>query len=261
MEYILLGALLLGMALFVLGWLMVAVAGFQRHPVTGLLALLPVLNVVALPSLWHRVSGWVITGLVGALLAGVAWFAGANAHAAHYAQALGLPVEATPAAPDIAPAAVAAPPPAEVVTHTVELPAARPSVPAAAPSPQPATVPLSLPAVAQPVVLAKPAVATPAPVEPVLPAPPQPLPPTEDLPAKALYHMVFKELAVDKLPGNEGRYVRVIQKDGRRREGKVLSATADTIELEERMTNGSVTLPISLGDIRSASIMTSEGNP
>lgn len=241
MEYVLLGALGLGLLLFVLGWLMVVIAGFQRHPVTGLFALLPGINLVALPSLWHRVSGWVITGFVGVLLALVAWFAGANAQVSRHAQALGMDV----AAPPVEAAVVPAP---QSVTHTVELAAERQQ---AAPAPATQQLALAIPAAAP----------VPAQAEAVQPAPPPapaPLPPTEDLPANALYHVVFKEIGVDKLSGTEGKYVRITQKDGRRREGKVLSASADSIELEERMDSGSVTLPVKLGDIRAASLMTSQ---
>lgn len=76
MEYVLLGVLLLGAVLFLLGWLVMAVLCFQRHPITGLLALIPAVNLLALPAMWHRVGGWVITSFIGVLLAAVAWFAG-----------------------------------------------------------------------------------------------------------------------------------------------------------------------------------------
>ena len=48
MEYVLLGALLVGVLLFLAGWLAVVIKGFQRHAVTGVFALIPVLNVCLL---------------------------------------------------------------------------------------------------------------------------------------------------------------------------------------------------------------------
>ncbi|QLQ30834.1 MAG: hypothetical protein HZT40_03555 [Candidatus Thiothrix singaporensis] len=100
MEYVLVGAFALGMLLFLVGWLSVVVAGFRRHPLTGLLALMPGVNIVALPSLWHKVSGWVITAFVGAVLAVIAWFAGADTHVYSQVRGVGVAVHApNPPAP------------------------------------------------------------------------------------------------------------------------------------------------------------------
>lgn len=251
MEYVLLGALALGLMLFVAGWLSVVAAGFQRHPVTGLFALVPGLNLVALPSLWHRVSGWVITGFVGVVLAGVAWYAGADAHLYRHARHLGVHAPDVSPAPSVvaATAAVAAvPASAEAVTHTIEIPAearAQTAVPpAAGTEPAPAPTPAA------------------AAVEAVSPAPPVPVAPpvvTRDLPDAALYHVVFEDIAVSKLTGREGQYVRITQYDGRRREGKILNVSADAIGLEERQEGGFITQPVKLSDIRAASIMTRKG--
>ena len=98
MEYVLLGALLVGVLLFLAGWLAVVIKGFQRHAVTGVFALIPVLNVVTLPSLWHRVSGWVMVGFVGFLLAIGAWLGGAPTQLQQQAQRFGLGISAPPAA-------------------------------------------------------------------------------------------------------------------------------------------------------------------
>lgn len=239
MEYVLLGVLVLGIVLFLLGWLVMVVICFQRHPVTGLVAMLPGINILALPATWHRVSGWVITGFIGVLLAGVAWFAGANQHVYRYAHTLGMntavPAQATVAAPAATPEAV--PPP---VTHTIEIPPEARATPAAAPPPA-----------------AQPAVAPePVPVAPQPPTPEELLAGTKDLPANALYHVVFESMAVSKLSGSEGKYVRITQKDGHRREGKVNAASASEIGLEERLEGGTVTRSIKTDDIREAFIMT-----
>lgn len=242
MEYVLLGVLLLGIVLFLLGWLVMVVICFQRHPVTGLVAMLPGINILALPATWHRVSGWVITGFIGVLLAGAAWFAGANQHVYRYAHTLGMNTAVPPAETPARVAAPAATPEAapQPVTHTIEIPPEARATPAAA----------ALPA-------AQPAVAPePVPVAPPPPTPEELLAGAKDLPANALYHVVFESMAVSKLSGSEGQYVRITQKDGHRREGKVNAVSAHEIGLEERLEGGTVTRTIKTDDIREAFIMT-----
>lgn len=232
MDYVMLGALLLGVLLFVLGWLRVVVVGFQRHPLTGLLALVPGVNLLTLPSLWHRIAAWVISGLVGVALAAGAWFAGAGDVLARYLPANNPAVAATSnAAPNSAP-----------VT----------------PVPQPAVVETVALDLKQPVAASAPAVAAPAPaaVPVVAPVVPQI---TQDLPKAALYRVTFSELAVDKLPEQVGQYVRITQTDGRSREGKLLSSAGGSLELEERQANNTLTRTLQLNDIRSAARLISQG--
>lgn len=264
MEYVLIGALGLGILLFVIGWLVVVANGFQRHPVVGLLSLIPGVNLLVLPSLWYRVSGWVITGFVGVLLALGAWFSGADEHLYKQAQSLGMNV--APPAPE----AESSEPAPQSVTHTIEIPAAARSKPATTEPAQAAVPAVATEALALPPADAKP-VETSVPVQAAAPAeaaPPQaaptpttpaaPLAPDKDLPANALYHIVFKKIAVDKLADTQGQYVRVVQKDGTSREGKVHTSSGAEILLEERMDGGSVTHTIKLDSIREASIMTRE---
>lgn len=252
MEYVLLGALFLGILLFAIGWLMVVVAGFQRHPVTGLFAMIPVLNVITLPSLWHRVSAWAITGFVGALLATGAWLGGAKNNLYQQAQVLGAniavvaPVTNAPQPASTAipakPAIANAPPPA-VTTTPLALPfatASQTTPPTAAPS---------APAQVAPI---------PAAPAPAVSAPLPALPPTKDLPHSALYQITFENLPVTKLAESDGKYVRLVQKDGRQREGKIHIGAAGEISLEEREESGSVTHPIKVSDIRTVSIMTNK---
>ncbi|UJS24511.1 hypothetical protein [Thiothrix winogradskyi] len=232
MEYVLLGVLLLGVALFLLGWLVMAGLCFQRHPVTGLVALIPGVNVLTLPAMWHRVGGWVITSFIGVLLAAVAWFAGANQHVYRHAQAMGMNVSAPVSA---AAQTVAIPAEAAPVTHTIDIPpnarAEQPALAAAAPT-------------------------TPAPAPE--PKPEDVLAGAKSLPSSALYHVVFKPLELGKLSSNVGQYVRITQKDGRKREGKLVTASANDIGLEERMEGGTVTRTLKTADLRDAAIMTHE---
>ncbi len=254
MGYVLLGALILGILLFVIGWLVVVANGFQRHPVVGLLSLIPGVNLLVLPSLWYRVSGWVITGFVGVLLALGAWFSGANTQLYNQAQSLGMNVP-----PPTSETATAEATP-QSVTHTIELPAAvRANSGTNAPAQQAAAPAAVTEALQLPPAGAKPATQTvPVQTAPASSAPAAPIAPDEDLPANALYHIVFKQTSVDKLADTQGQYVRILQKNGTRREGKVQASSDNEILLEERMESGSVTHTIKLDSIREASIMTRE---
>lgn len=229
MEYVLLGVLLLGAVLFLLGWLVMAGICFQRHPVTGLVALIPGVNLLTLPAMWHRVGGWVITSFIGVLLAALAWFAGGNQHVYRHAQALGMNVSA----PERAAAGVQPTETAQSAStiHTIDIPPAARTPSAATPA---------------------------APVQPVQPNPAELLAGAKALPSSALYHVVFNSIAISKLMDNTGQYVRIVQKDGHRREGKLITATANEIGLEERMEGGAITRTLKLSEIREAFLMTHE---
>lgn len=231
MEYVLLGVLLLGAVLFLLGWLVMAGLCFQRHPVTGLVALIPGVNLLTLPAMWHRVGGWVITSFIGVLLAAVAWFAGANQHVYRHAQAMGMNVSVPVSA---APQEAKIPAEAAPVMHTIEIPPSarteQPAVAAAAPVPAPAPAPKPADALAG----------------------------AKSLPSNALYHIAFKPIDLGKLSSNVGQYVRITQKDGRKREGKLITASANEMGLEERLNGGTVTRNLKVVDIREAAVMTHE---
>ena len=68
----------IGLLLFLYSFLAYIIAGFKHHPVTGLISMLPVLNIVTLPSLWHLVGRKLIIGFVGLLIAGGSWVIGAE---------------------------------------------------------------------------------------------------------------------------------------------------------------------------------------
>jgi hypothetical protein len=145
-----------------------------------------------------------------------------------HAQAMGMNVSAPVSA---APQAVAIPPEAVPVTHTIDIPlSVRTEQPAVAAAPVPAPVP-------------KPA---------------DVLAGAKSLPANALYHVVFKPIELGKLSSNVGQYVRITQKDGRKREGKLITTTTNEIGLEERLDGGMVTRTLKTADIREAAIMTHE---
>lgn len=262
MEYVLPAVLVLGVLLFVISWLIVIAAGFKNHPVTGIVALIPGLNLLILPSIWYRVDAWVITGFVGLLLTVGAWFLGGADQLSQHTQKLGaqvgLPMPApTPAAPPATPAPSNVP-----AAATVEIPKAARNGNAPAPAAvaeQAITQPLELPkapaansansadgaTTTETAAQAAPEVTTPA----------APLPAMEDLPTNALYKLVFEDISVDKLDATKGKQVRVILKDGKKHEGRVQSASDDEITIEEHMESGTVTLPIKLATIRQAAVM------
>lgn len=94
MEYLLLTAFIVGLLLFVASWLRVIIAGFGHHFVTGIVSVVPVLNLLILPGIWHKVYGWVFTGIIGLLVAVGSWFAGAEEHVYRYAAESGMSLSA-----------------------------------------------------------------------------------------------------------------------------------------------------------------------
>ena len=78
MELAVLTITSIGVFLFSISYIKFAYEGFKHHFVTGLLALIPVVNIIALPTLWDRTRSILMVGLVGIIAAIIAWFAGAD---------------------------------------------------------------------------------------------------------------------------------------------------------------------------------------
>ena len=78
MEIALVAVAGIGVLLFLYSYLAYILAGFKHHPVTGIIAILPILNIVTLPSLWHLTGRKLIIGFLGLLLAGGSWYFGAE---------------------------------------------------------------------------------------------------------------------------------------------------------------------------------------
>ena len=68
----------IGLLLFIYSFLAYIFAGFKHHPVTGLIAMLPILNIVTLPSLWHMTGRKLLVGFIGLLITAGSWFIGAE---------------------------------------------------------------------------------------------------------------------------------------------------------------------------------------
>ncbi len=78
MELAVLTITAIGVFLFSISYIKFDYEGFRHHFVTGLLALIPVVNLIALPTLWDRTRGMLLIGLGGLIAAIIAWFAGAD---------------------------------------------------------------------------------------------------------------------------------------------------------------------------------------
>lgn len=252
MEYVLLGALILGILLFTIGWLVVIVQGFQRHPLVGLFTLIPGLNLITIPALWHRVSGWVITGLIGLLMSIGAWLAGADNHLFKQLHSFGL--SAAPQATATTPA-----------TPTQAAPPAQAAAPA--PIPPKEAMPLALPAsntgATVPVQAGEEAKTGDAAPQQTTAETPLALPPARELPDKPLYRIVFKALPVGKLPEQIGEYVRITQTNGQQLEGKLLKASSTEITLEspERDAKSkALSQTIKLNELKDVALMMNEKN-
>ena len=68
----------LGALLFLVSYLGYVASGFKHHFVTGIIATLPVLNIVTLPSLWDKSRGKFVIGFIGLVIAAAAWLMGAD---------------------------------------------------------------------------------------------------------------------------------------------------------------------------------------
>lgn len=79
MEIALTLAVVLGGLFFIFSYLKFALTGFRYHPVTGFLALIPIVNVITLPTLLDgKLMRVILFGLFGLMLAVGAWFLGAD---------------------------------------------------------------------------------------------------------------------------------------------------------------------------------------
>lgn len=78
MELAVLIAAAIGILLFAISYLKFAFEGFRYHLITGLLALIPVVNLIALPTLWDRTYRMLLVGIVGLIITAGAWFLGAG---------------------------------------------------------------------------------------------------------------------------------------------------------------------------------------
>lgn len=94
MDYLLLAALVVGVLLFFYSWLKIFFAGLGHHAITGLIAAIPLVNLLILPTIWHRAYSWFMLGLLGFIVAVGSWFIGADKPFFEQAELLGIDVRA-----------------------------------------------------------------------------------------------------------------------------------------------------------------------
>lgn len=224
MEYLLIVAFAIGLLLFLLSWLRVIIAGFAHHFLTGIVAILPVVNVLVLPSVWHQVYAWVMAGFLGFLLAVATWFAGADKQVYQYAHQAGF----------------------ELPTQQLSHPVATSNL-----STDQATVEVKIPAATNTVTATKTANDDPSQAA-------HPLPTGKELPKTALFTMTYKAVDTQQLGEYQGQYVRLTQKDRQHYEGKLLGTEAGALRIERRVNGGLVEHKVSFADIVSTEVMTRE---
>ncbi len=72
-------AAVLGGLLFIFSYLRFVLSGFRYHPITGLLAVIPVVNLITIPTLMDtKLLRTIIIGIIGLILSVSAWFLGAD---------------------------------------------------------------------------------------------------------------------------------------------------------------------------------------
>ncbi|MFZ1388986.1 MAG: hypothetical protein WBP46_04200 [Thiolinea sp.] len=218
MEYLLIIAFAIGLLLFLVSWLRVIIAGFSHHFLTGIVAFIPVVNVLVLPSVWHQVYGWVMAGFIGLLLAIATWFAGADKQVYQYAHQAGFELPKQGSDP----------------VATGDLPT------------QQETLEVKLPTTAQ-------ASTNDDPNKPAAP-----LPTGAEIPKAALFSMSYKSVEAKQLSEYQGQYIRLKQKDRRQFEGKLLATEPDALTIERRVNGGLVEHKVSFADIVSSEVMSRE---
>ncbi len=66
----------IGFTIFILAYLAIVIASFRHHTVTGLIALIPAINLAVLPTIWQKTSKAFPLGILGLGLALATWYSG-----------------------------------------------------------------------------------------------------------------------------------------------------------------------------------------
>ena len=202
MENALTIIVVLGGLLFIYSFIKYALTGFRYHPVTGLLALIPVVNIITLPTLMDgKIIRLIIFGIIGLLLAIAAWFLGADKSIYQHISALrgqSVPLSSTSIA-------------GNSKQNTM-----MPSATAMAPAVQ-STGSVKNNASEETVVASSNAQIAPKSVHLV------------NLPKKALYNMQFIDAPVQQLSTLQGRTVRIVTREDSVIEGRLQKASSSSI--------------------------------
>ena len=219
MELALTITAVLGGLLFIYSYLKFVFSGFRYHVITGFLAMIPVVNLVTMPTLLdNKLMRTLIFGVVGLVLAVGAWFLGADKTLhKHIATLRGQPMMSAPQVAGTSASAIQTTPAASSGDGQVANGA---NTTAAEGSGE----------VMQQAVMTKPVY-------------------LEELPKKALYNMEFVETSVDQIGSLMGRIVRVITSDDVVTEGRVQNVAAGSLFLQ-RNGDGKVAYEMLTGNIK-----------
>jgi hypothetical protein len=213
MDNILAIVTLAGLVILGIGYLIVIVAGFKHHFVTGLIAMIPGVNILVIPSTWDKASSGFILGIVGLVIAAGGWFGGngqiymPNALVGKNEQAAVVQagsVQSDAAKQDPQQTSATGEQPAETDSAVAEV--TQPSSPLIAIGSQ-KTEGLIMP-----------------------------------LPNKPLYMLTYQQIENSELSGLLGQYIRITDSSRQATEGKLLNIEADQLLLQKQEGSESIAL-------------------
>ncbi len=215
MEIALSIALLIGILLFIVGLLIVVISGFKHHFFTGIITLFPFLNFIILPTVWHRAYIGFYLGIIGILLTLGAWYGGGKQYIIHELQNYGINI-ATEDQQDVVKSTEI-----QLLDHSANTQ-----------KDTPLTANVEEQASKKEQMLGY------IPTGDLLP-----------LPKKPLYLLKFQAYKIENIADLKGTYIRIIQKDGKILEGKVLRATANSLFIEQQEDKGVIAFEIKADSI------------
>jgi len=237
MELALTIAAVIGVLLFVIAYLRFVVSGFKHHPVTGIIALFPVINVLVVPSLWYKNGRFLILGFVGLLLAVGAWMIGAEKGIHKYTNVLlgkdqqtivstqavnTQEISTKTSALAIPKSKLNSKPIAQVATNT---PPASPTNKSTSFSSSPMSAPTRILDESN----------------------------LQELPSKALYRMAFDTISINEIVSLNGRIVKVLDKNLTSFEGRIASVSPSSVSL--KLTGNLTDVEIPISNIKKLSLM------
>lgn len=231
MELALSIALVAGVFLFVVGLLIVVWNGFKHHFFTGIIALIPFVNMIILPTVWHRAYIGFYFGLIGCLLALGAWYGGGDQYLQAKAQSYGVNL------PFVAQSNFIEQPVAVDNSETGDTTSGNTAIPA---------TPVAN--------VSKLQVDTKEPPKPTIQK--VELPSGKDgellaLPENPLYKLDFQTAKLDDVQALEGEYVRITQTNGKVLEGKVTQSESSVLKVRSHGTAGISEVSVGLDAIQS----------
>jgi len=221
----------IGILLFLIGYIGFVFAGFKHHFITGIIAALPVLNIVTLPALWDRTSKKIMLSAFGIIITGVSWFFGANTGIQKTIAVL-QGKQATTQATRVSQ------PPAVKISPTVTI-----SAPATSQSSQnPADS--NLPQTTKPFANKQRIIDESR---------------LQGLPSKPLYKMAFEAIPINKITALTGRVIQVTTNNNENLEGRVLNVSRSSVIIQTS-TSGTQGNEIPIANIKQLKLMVKKTN-